>query len=213
MWTEPEPDNAALDRLRGRLAVAAAADGVLDLAFTVLSTPVGDLLLAASERGLVRVAYAVEDHDRVLQTLADRLSPRILRAPARLDAAVRQLEEYFTGSRRSFDLPLDLALSGGFRSEVQRHLSTIDYGTTRTYAEVATRVGNRRAVRAVGSACATNPLPVVVPCHRVLRTDGGLGGYIGGLPAKTALLELERARSRAPAEPASTRSTRQTPSR
>ncbi|WP_223695146.1 methylated-DNA--[protein]-cysteine S-methyltransferase [Leifsonia poae] len=186
-----------LDRLHDDLESAAARDGLLDVAYTVVDSPLGPLLLAATERGLVRVAYAVEDHDAVLDALAGRLSPRILRSPNRLDAAAREIDEYFDGARQSFDLPLDLALSRGFRQLVQRHLPQITYGRTETYKVVAQLVGNPKAVRAVGSACATNPLPIVVPCHRVLRTDGTLGGYIGGLPAKTALLDLE-ARSGAP---------------
>jgi methylated-DNA-[protein]-cysteine S-methyltransferase len=125
--------------------------------------------------------------------LANRVSPRVLRAPKRLDDAATEIEEYFTGRRTGFDLPLDYALSSGFRQLVQRHLPHIAYGHTQTYKDVAAIVGNPKAVRAVGSACATNPLPVVVPCHRVLRTDGTLGGYIGGLAAKTALLTLEGA--------------------
>lgn len=188
------PDDAdVLARLQRRLAADAAADGLLDLAYTTLDSPVGALLLAATPRGLVRVAYASEGHDQVLDTLARRLSPRILRAPARLDPVARELEEYFAGRRRTFDVDLDLSLSHGFRQLVQRHLPEIGYGETRSYGQVAALVGNPRAVRAVGTACATNPLPVVVPCHRVLRADGSLGGYIGGAEAKSALLRLEAA--------------------
>jgi methylated-DNA-[protein]-cysteine S-methyltransferase len=119
------------------------------------------------------------------------VSARILRSPRRLDAAATELDEYFSGRRRSFDLPLDLSLSSGFRRLVQHHLPEIAYGRTESYKQVAELVGNPKAVRAVGTACATNPLPVVVPCHRVLRSDGALGGYIGGLDAKRTLLELE----------------------
>lgn len=186
-------DADTLERLHERLAAAADRDGVLDVAYTVVDTPVGPLLLAATEAGLVRVAYQIENHDRVLETLATRLSPRVLRAPRRLDAAARQLDEYFAGTRRRFDLPLDLSLSSGFRRLVQQHLPEIGYGHTESYGEIARVVGNPKAVRAVGTACATNPLPVVVPCHRVLRSDGSLGGYAGGLAAKTALLTLEAA--------------------
>ncbi|MGQ1838516.1 methylated-DNA--[protein]-cysteine S-methyltransferase [Kocuria turfanensis] len=184
---------STLERLHRRLEDAAAAAGVLDVAFTTLETPVGTLLLAATERGLVRVAYAREDHEKVLADLADRLGPRILHAPARLEPAVEQLREYFAGTRTRFDLPLDRSLSRGFRRLVQEHLPGIGYGSTQSYGAVARSVGRPQAVRAVGTACATNPLPVVVPCHRVLRGDGGLGGYIGGLEAKSALLELEAA--------------------
>jgi methylated-DNA-[protein]-cysteine S-methyltransferase len=187
--TAGEPDDLA--RLHRILEAAAAREGVLDVAYTVIDTPVGPLLLAATERGLVRVAYEIEGHDRVLATIASRVSPRILRAPARLDDAARELDEYFARSRRTFDLHLDLSMSSGFRRLVQRHLPDIGYGRTQTYGQVAAQVGNPKAVRAVGTACATNPLPVVIPCHRVLRSDGTLGGYIGGIDAKTTLLTLE----------------------
>jgi methylated-DNA-[protein]-cysteine S-methyltransferase len=183
-----------LAALHARLGAAAEREGVLDVAYRTVDTPVGPLLLAATELGLVRVAFASEDHDTVLQTLASRISPRVLHAPARLDPVVAQLDEYFAGRRRSFDLPLDWRLSGGFRSIVLHHLATdLDYGQTASYGTVAQLVGNPRAIRAVGTACATNPLPVVVPCHRVVRSDGSMGGYLGGLPAKRALLDLEAA--------------------
>ena len=186
-------DAGALARLHARLEQAAQAEGLLDVAYTTVDSPVGTLLLAATPKGLIRVAYANEDHDRVLQHLAEKVSPRILRSPRQLDTAARELDEYFDHKRKAFDLDLDLSLSHGFRQVVQRHLPEIEYGQTRSYKQMAEMVGNPKAVRAVGSACATNPLPVVVPCHRVLRTDGTLGGYIGGLEAKTVLLELETA--------------------
>jgi methylated-DNA-[protein]-cysteine S-methyltransferase len=182
-----------LRRLRERLADAAQAEGVLDVAYRTVDSPVGPLLLAATEQGLVRVAYRSEDHDAVLQTLADRISPRILHAPARLDTAARELEEYFTGTRHAFDIPLDWRLSAGFRATVLHRLPDIGYGHTASYAAVAALAGNPKAVRAVGSACATNPLPVVVPCHRVVRSDGSMGGYLGGIEAKHTLLTLEAA--------------------
>lgn len=184
---------AALNRLHRRLEQQADQDGLLDVAYTVIDTPVGELLLAATTRGLVRVAYASEGHDAVLDVLAHKVSPRVLHAPKRLDDAARELDEYFAKRRQAFDLPLDLSLSHGFRRLVQTHLPEIGYGQTRSYREVAELVGNPKAVRAVGTACATNPLPVVVPCHRVLRTDGALGGYIGGADAKATLLNLEAA--------------------
>ena len=185
-------DPLALSRLRSRLELAAEAEGLLDVAYTTVGSPVGTLLLAATPKGLVRVAYDIEDHDRVLDALSRQVSPRVLRAPMRLDAAARELEEYFGGRRRAFDLPLDLSLSRGFRQLVQRHLPEIGYGQTRTYRQVAELAGNPKAVRAVGTACATNPLPVVVPCHRVVRSDGAIGGYVGGPDAKAALLRLEK---------------------
>jgi methylated-DNA-[protein]-cysteine S-methyltransferase len=188
-FTEAPP--ADLERLHRSLEDAASRDGLVDVAYTTMDTPLGTLLLAATERGLVRVAYPIEDHDEVLDSLATRLSPRVLRAPRRLDAAAREIDEYFAGTRHGFDLALDLSLSKGFRLLVQQHLTEIGYGSTKSYRQVAQLVGNPNAMRAVGTACATNPLPIVLPCHRVLRTDGTLGGYAGGLAAKTALLALE----------------------
>jgi methylated-DNA-[protein]-cysteine S-methyltransferase len=182
-----------LSRLHGRLAAAAQRDGILDVAFRTIDSPVGSLLLAATEQGLIRVAYATEDHEAVLQALAMRISPRILHAPGRLEAAARELGEYFAGRRRRFDLPLDLRLAAGFRRTVLSHLPEIGYGHTASYATVAQLAGHPMAVRAVGSACATNPLPVVVPCHRVVRSDGRMGGYLGGPDAKRTLLRLEAA--------------------
>jgi methylated-DNA-[protein]-cysteine S-methyltransferase len=187
-------EESDVDRLRARLAAAAEAEGILDVAYRTVDTPVGPLLLAATEQGLVRVAYPNQGHDAVLQALADRISPRVLHAPARLDPVVRQLDDYFAGRRRRFDVPLDWRLSTGFRSTVLHHLATdVDYGRTASYAALAALAGNPRAVRAVGSACATNPLPVVVPCHRVVRSDGAIGNYAGGVEAKRTLLDLEAA--------------------
>lgn len=180
-----------LRRLRARLAAAAQRDGILDVAYRTVDSPVGPLLLAATEAGLVRVAYASEGHDAVLQALADRVSPRILNAPARLDAPARELDEYFAGRRRSFDLPLDWRLSAGFRRAVLSRLPEIGYGQTASYATVAGLAGNPKAIRAAATACATNPLPVVVPCHRVIYSDGRIGNYLGGPDAKRTLLTLE----------------------
>ncbi|WP_200823486.1 methylated-DNA--[protein]-cysteine S-methyltransferase [Actinacidiphila yanglinensis] len=180
-------------RLHARLAEQAGAEGVLDVAYRTLDTPAGTLLLAATDAGVVRIAYAVQDHAAVLQQLADRVSPRVLRAPGRLDEAARQLDEYFAGRRRTFELPLDWRLSKGYRRQVLGLLPAIGYGRTESYAQVAAASGSPRAVRAVGTACATNPLPVVVPCHRVVRSDGSPGQYAGGADAKRLLLALEEA--------------------
>jgi methylated-DNA-[protein]-cysteine S-methyltransferase len=185
--------NAQLRALHDRLATEAAAADLLDVAYRTLDTPVGTLLLAATPAGLVRVAYASEDHDQVLAALASRISPRILNAPQRLDEVARELDEYFNGTRHRFDLPLDLQLSTGFRRAVLSQLPSIRYGHTASYADVAAAAGSPRAVRAVGTACATNPLPVVVPCHRVIRSDGSPGRYLGGAAAKQLLLNLEAA--------------------
>ena len=184
-----DPDH--LRRLRDRLAVGAQREGILDVAYRTVDSPVGPLLLAATDLGLVRIAYACENHEAVLQTLSDRISPRILNAPTRLDATVRELDEYFAGRRQSFDIPLDWQLSAGFRRTVLNQLPSIAYGHTATYAALAQLAGNPKAVRAVGTACGTNPLPVVVPCHRVIRSDGAIGGYLGGVDAKRHLLALE----------------------
>jgi methylated-DNA-[protein]-cysteine S-methyltransferase len=191
--TLPTIDEATITRLHNRLATDADAAGVLDVAYRTVDTPVGELLLAATEAGLVRVAFASQDIDGVLAGLATTVSPRILRAPRRLDDASRQLDQYFTGGRTSFDLPLDFRLAKGFRRTVLAHLPDIAYGHTESYAQVAAAAGSPKAVRAVGTACAMNPLPVVVPCHRVVRSDGSFGGYAGGPAAKRILLTLEAA--------------------
>jgi methylated-DNA-[protein]-cysteine S-methyltransferase len=188
------PDSPAdLSRLHARLAAAAERDGLLDVAYRTVDSPVGPLLLAATDAGLVRIAYASEGHDAVLQSLADRISPRILLVPSRLDTPARELDEYFAGRRHSFDLPLDWRLSAGFRRVVLSHLHEIGYGRTASYAAVAGLAGNPQAFRAAATACATNPLPVVVPCHRVIYSDGRMGRYLGGPDAKRTLLTLEAA--------------------
>jgi methylated-DNA-[protein]-cysteine S-methyltransferase len=181
------------DRLHERLVADAEREGLLDLAYRTVDSPVGPLLLAATEQGLVKVAFDRQDHDAVLAGLAETVSPRILRAPARLDTVTRQLEEYFTGGRRSFDVPLDFRLAHGFRLSVLEHLPDIGYGHTESYAQVAAAAGSPKAVRAVGTACALNPLPLVVPCHRVVRSDGSFGQYAGGEEAKRTLLTMEAA--------------------
>ncbi|HWF70306.1 MAG TPA: methylated-DNA--[protein]-cysteine S-methyltransferase, partial [Mycobacterium sp.] len=174
-------DDDDIARLRGRLAAAADRDDVLDVAYRTVDSPVGSLLIAATPAGLARVAFSSEDHDAVVQQLSDRISSRLLRAPKRLDAVARQLDEYFSGRRRTFDVPLDWQLSKGFRRVVLSHLAVdVGYGTTASYGTLARLAGSPKAVRAVGTTCATNPIPVVVPCHRVVRADGALGGYRGG---------------------------------
>ncbi|MCL2393830.1 MAG: methylated-DNA--[protein]-cysteine S-methyltransferase [Acidimicrobiaceae bacterium] len=182
-----------LAALHERLAERAEAEGILDVAYRVIDSPFGPLLLAATPEGLIRVSYAIEDHDRVLARLAEQVSPRILEAPARLDRAAAQLDEYFAGRRRRFDLPLDLRLARGFRLQVLEHLPSIGYGTTESYASVAAASGRPTAVRAAAGACSHNPLPLVIPCHRVVRSDGSLGGYLGGTEVKRTLLDLEAA--------------------
>lgn len=178
---------ANLAQLRER----AAAEDLLDVAYTTADSPFGPLLLASTPKGLVRVGLPNQNYDELLEELARKVSPRVLEAAAPLDEARRELDRYFAGERERFDLPLDWSLTGGFQLKVQRQINRIPYGQTRTYTEMARRAGNERAVRAAGTACGRNPLPVVVPCHRVLRSSGGLGGYGGGLPMKEGLLLLE----------------------
>lgn len=189
----PSIDEDANIRLHARLVTAAEAEGILDVAYRTIDTRIGTLLLAATDVGLVRVAFDHEGVDHVLANLASRISPRILHVPARLDIFARELDRYFAGTLRTFDVPLDLRLATGFRRRVLAHLREIDYGQTATYAKIAALSGSPRAVRAVGSACATNPLPLFVPCHRVIRSDGAIGAYAGGAAAKRVLLNLEAA--------------------
>jgi methylated-DNA-[protein]-cysteine S-methyltransferase len=181
----------ATDKAIEGFKARAAEEGLLDVAYTRADSPFGPLLLATTSRGLVRVGLPNQDADALLVELAERVSPRVLEAPAELDEVRRELDLYFEGKLDRFDLPLDWRLSSGFRRRVLRAIDRIPYGQTRSYTEMARRAGNQRAVRAAGSACGSNPIPLVVPCHRVLRTSGALGGYGGGLPMKQALLELE----------------------
>ncbi len=186
-----EPDAAHLDRLHDRLVRAADRDGLLDIAYRIVDSPIGSLLLAATPVGLVRIAFEAEGSDEVLASLAATVSPRLLDAPARLDDAARQVGEYLDGKRQTFDLDLDWRLATGFRRAVLGYLPTIAYGHTASYQAVAVGVQNPKAVRAVGTACATNPLPLVVPCHRVVRSDGTAGAYRGGAATKQRLLAME----------------------
>jgi methylated-DNA-[protein]-cysteine S-methyltransferase len=189
----PGPDADTARRLRDRLADRADADGLLDVTYRTFDSPAGPLLLAATPAGVVRIAFAREGHEAVLETLAEHVSPRILHTTRRLDAVARQLDEYFARRRRSFDVPLDFQLVHGFRRAVLAHLREIPYGSTETYAGVAAAIGNPAAVRAAGTACARNPLPLVVPCHRVVRSDGTIGQYGGGPEVKRQLLDMEAA--------------------
>ncbi len=174
---------------------AAAQAGLLDVAYATLDSPVGRLLLACTPRGLVRLAYLDSDDEApVLQELAARVSPRVLRAPAKLDESRRELDEYFAGRRTAFALPIDFSLSRGFGRRVLRATAQIPYGSVATYGQVAARAGSPRAYRAAGTALGHNPIPIFVPCHRVLHAGGGLGGYTGGLERKRYLLGVEGSR-------------------
>jgi methylated-DNA-[protein]-cysteine S-methyltransferase len=183
---------AASRRAAERLTATLAGDA--DVAYAEMDSPVGPLLLAATRRGLVRVQWLAGDEDAILQQLADRLGPRVLHAPARLEDARRELEEYFAGRRTRFEVPVDYTLTRGFTTKVLRATARIPFGSVSTYTDVARRAGSPRASRAAGNALGANPIPIVVPCHRVLHKDGGLGGYGGGLDRKRTLLAIEGVR-------------------
>ena len=192
--------NIELDLRRGETAtpelpdigVAAAAAGLLDVGYATTDSPLGTLLLATTPRGLVRLAYVdYEDEDEVLEELATKVSPRVLRATRRLDDPRRELDQYFAGRREQFDLPLDWQLTRGFGRRVLQATARIPFGSTATYKQVATEAGSARAYRAAGNALGSNPIPIIVPCHRILHSGGGLGGYTGGLDRKRALLTVE----------------------
>ncbi|MBW3610779.1 MAG: methylated-DNA--[protein]-cysteine S-methyltransferase [Actinobacteria bacterium] len=192
--TSPAPRRCRHPRWSHRPKEKRCAEAsVAECAYRTTDSPFGPLLLAATTEGLVRVAFEHEDLDEVLASLAASISPRVLRTGRRTDEVARQLDEYFAGRRRVFDLPVDLRLVRGFRRAVISHLGAIAYGSTASYAAVARAAGSPTAVRAVGSACAHNPVPVVVPCHRVVRSDGSIGQYLGGVEMKAALLALESA--------------------
>lgn len=176
-----------------RLSERVAAEGLADVSYTPVDSPFGTLLAAATRRGLVRLAFPEEDADSVLERLARQVSPRIIEAPAPLDPVRRELEQYFSGSRREFELPLDWTLIGPFGRRVLRVTSEIPYGDVLSYGQVAADAGSPRGSRAAGNALGSNPIPIVIPCHRVLRSGGALGGYGGGLERKRWLLELEGA--------------------
>ena len=184
-------DNTVINKSLERLRERAAAEGLLDVAYATADSPFGPLLLARTPQGLVRLGLPSEDVEATLADLAERISPRILEAPDRLDEERRELEDYFEGRRHEFEVPIDWQLSHGFLLRARRGIAAIPYGETRTYADLARAAGNERAVRAAGSACSRNPIPLVVPCHRVVRSDGTAGLYAGGVEMKKRLLELE----------------------
>jgi methylated-DNA-[protein]-cysteine S-methyltransferase len=195
-WTpKGEVDPGDWERIRLRLHEAAEAEGLIDVAVERHDSPLGTLLIAASDTGLVRVGLPIEGEEEVLSELADKVAPRVLIGPrASVTEARRQLDEYFEHRRQGFEVDLDWRLSKGFRRDVLEATARIPYGQTGTYTSVATAAGSAKAVRAAGTALARNPVPIVVPCHRVLRSDGELGNYRGGAEAKAQLLDLEGAR-------------------
>jgi methylated-DNA-[protein]-cysteine S-methyltransferase len=184
---------AAAAAAAGRLSERIAAEGLADVHYTRSDSPFGTLLLAGTRRGLVRVAFPEEDVDGVLEHLARELSPRIVESGTPLERERRELDEYFSGSRRAFELALDWSLIGPFARRVLRATARIPYGSVLSYREIAGRAGSPRGSRAAGNALGSNPIPIVIPCHRVLRTGGALGGYGGGIERKRSLLLLEGA--------------------
>jgi methylated-DNA-[protein]-cysteine S-methyltransferase len=189
LGARPDLDPTALAAAVDRALAAAAADGDVDVALGETDSPVGQLVLAATDRGLVAVSYS--DADETAAWLAHRLSPRLVRLPARVDAARRQLDEYFERRRRDFDLPLDWSLVTPFQRRVLDATVAIPYGEVSTYSDIAAAAGSPGGARATGNALGHNPMPVVVPCHRVVHRGGGLGGYTGGLDRKRTLLTVE----------------------
>ena len=187
----PVPPAYDAGRLRAALARRAAGEGLLDVAYGTYESPLGSLTVMVTPRGLVRLSYPGEGLETQLQELADRVSPRILEAPERTDDVRRQLDAYFAGRRRAFDVPIDWRLVRGFAGAVLRATSRIPFGGVSSYREIAAAAGSPNAHRAAGNALGSNPVPIVVPCHRVLHAGGGLGGYTGGLERKRYLLELE----------------------
>jgi methylated-DNA-[protein]-cysteine S-methyltransferase len=175
------------------LIARAEKEGLVDVAYGTVESPIGKLLVATTDRGLVRISFHSEAEDLVLEELARRISPRVVEAPRKVAPVARELDQYFAGRRKRFDVPLDWALVGPYARRVLRATAAIPFGKVSTYREVARKAGNPAASRAAGNALGSNPIPVVVPCHRVLRTGGGLGGYGGGLDVKEHLLKLEGA--------------------
>lgn len=187
----PAGEPLDLAALRTRLARRAADEGLLDVAYGVADSPLGPLTVVVTPRGLVRLSYPGEGLDAQLAELAERVSPRILQAPERTDEVRRQLDAYFAGDRTTFDLPIDWRLVRGFAGDVLRATARIPFGQVSSYRAVAAEAGSPNAYRAAGNALGSNPIPIVVPCHRVLHAGGGLGGYTGGLERKRYLLTLE----------------------
>ena len=188
-----QPEIGELDeaRLMAALRSRAADEGLLDVAFAPMDSPLGELLVFATPRGVLKISYETEGAGEALDEVAERVSPRILNAPERTDEVRRELDEYFTAARREFDVPVDWSLVRGFAQGVLRATAKVPFGQTTTYRLMAEAAGSPRASRAAGNALGSNPIPIVVPCHRVLHAGGGLGGYSVGLERKKALLTIE----------------------
>ena len=194
------PGDAGAAAAAGRFLARAEEEGLLDVAYGSIESPFGDLLAAVTPRGLLRLSYDPSRNDSVLEQISEKVSPRVLEDPARLDEVRRELDEYFEGRRRHFELPLDWSLTKGFVQKILRATARLDYGQLATYKQMAEAAGSPRATRAAGNALGSNPIPIVVPCHRIVRTGGKVGGYggslgpyIGGPGIKERLLELEGA--------------------
>jgi methylated-DNA-[protein]-cysteine S-methyltransferase len=187
------PLGGGTERLARAVAERAGRDGLVDVAYATVDSPLGPLLMASTTRGLVMLSYALDGIGPRLERLAREISPRVVELPARLDRERRQLDEYFAGRRRAFDLPVDWGLISGFARAVLERTAAIPFGARSTYAAIAAEAGSPRGSRATGNALGGNPIPIVIPCHRVLRTGGALGGYTGGLDRKRFLLALEGA--------------------
>lgn len=184
-------ERSSVEVLFDRMLDSADLEGLVDVAYRVVDSPFGPLLIAATSAGVVRLAFTVQGHDQVLEDLAARVSPRVVHLPRRLDGAAGELDEYFRGARSGFTVAVDLRLAHGFGRSVLERLPAIPYADTAAYAQIAAAAGNPAAARAVGTACSRNPVPILVPCHRVVRSDGSLGGYVGGPGAKRRLLDIE----------------------
>lgn len=192
------PEARDLDRAMSKLLARAESDGLIDVAYASVDSPYGKLLLARTGRGVVKLALPshrgdVVSEDEVLEELAGKVSPRVLEAPERLDDARRQLDAYFEGKLQHFEVPVDWRLSRGFTNRALHAVARIPYGKTRSYGQIAKAAGNERAFRAAGTACGHNPVPLIVPCHRVVQSGGGIGNYGGGPEMKRSLLSLEGA--------------------
>lgn len=196
-----EAGAGAAARAARLFAARADREGMIDVAYAMVDSPLGPLLALGTERGLLMLSYTDESVDARLERVAARISPRILEAPGRLDAARRELDEYFSGTRRGFGIPIDWSLVSGYARAVLEATSAIPYGGAMSYGEVSAAAGNPRGARATGNALGSNPIPIVIPCHRVVRSGGSIGGYTGGLDRKRFLLALEGGRAGGPGVP------------